>query len=98
MNRDPHDIILVPITTEKSLEEIKRHNRYTFKVDMQANKIEIRRAVEELFDVKVAAVNTIRVRGKKVRMGRFEGKRPDWKKAMVTLKPGYKIEELFAEV
>jgi len=92
MNRRAYDIILAPIETEKSLQGIEANNRYTFKVDIRANKTEIRQAIEEIFNVKVQQVNTMRVRGKKVRMGRFEGKRPDWKKAIVTLKPNYKID------
>ncbi len=92
MNRSAYDIILAPIETEKSLQDIELNNRYTFKVDIRANKTEIRQAIEEIFDVKVEKVNTMRIQGKKVRMGRFEGKRPDWKKAMVTLKPNYKID------
>ena len=66
-------------------------NKVTFKVVPTANKIEIRKAVEEIFKVKVLAVNTCRYEGKKKRLGRYEGKRSDWKKAIVTLAPGEKI-------
>lgn len=97
MSRNPHDIIIKPIETEKSLMEVERNNCYTFKVDVKANKTEIRRAIEELFDVDVVSVNTIRMRGKLTRMGRFEGKKSDWKKAMVTIKPDQKID-IFTEL
>jgi large subunit ribosomal protein L23 len=86
-----HHLIRGPIITEKthSLKEVG--NKVTLRVDLKANKIEIRKAVEEIFKVKVLAVNTIRLRGKKKRVGRTEGVRPDWKKAIVTLAPGEKI-------
>ena len=67
-------------------------NQYLFHVDRRANKIEIKNAIEEIFNVQVTSVRTIRMPGKKKRMGRFEGKRPDWKKAVVTLKEGESIE------
>ena len=66
-------------------------NKYTFIVDPRANKIEIRKAIEDIFDVKVEKVYTMTIKGKKKRMGRFEGRRPNRKKAIVTLKPGHKI-------
>jgi large subunit ribosomal protein L23 len=66
-------------------------NKVTLRVAVKANKIEIRKAVEEIFKVKVLAVNTIRLRGKKKRLGRTEGVRPDWKKAIITLAPGEKL-------
>lgn len=69
-----------------------KNNQYAFVVDSIANKIEIKRAVELKYSVKVLEVNTLTVRGKTKRMGRFAGKRPDWKKAIVTLKAGDKIE------
>lgn len=82
---DPIEIIVRPILTEKmtTLKEI--HNQYAFEVDHRANKIEIKSAIEQRFNVVVTDVRTINVRGKKRRMGRFEGKRPQWKKAIVTL-------------
>ncbi len=82
---DPIEIIVRPILTEKmtTLKEI--YNQYAFEVDHRANKIEIKSAVEQRFNVLVTDVRTINVRGKKRRMGRFEGKRPQWKKAIVTL-------------
>lgn len=66
-------------------------NKYTFIVDRRANKTEIRKAIEDIFDVKVDKVYTMTIKGKKKRMGRFEGRRPNRKKAIVTLKPGHKI-------
>ncbi len=86
-----HHLIRGPIITEKthSLREVA--NKVTLRVDIRANKIEIRKALEELFKVKVLSVNTVRLRGKKKRLGRTEGVRPDWKKAIVTLAPGEKI-------
>lgn len=89
--KNAYDIILKPIITEDSMDRLQS-GRYTFKVAKDANKIEIAKAVEEIFDVKVAKVNTINVKGKAKRMGRFEGYRPDWKKAIVTLEGDKTIE------
>ena len=86
-----HDIIIKPIITEDSMERLQ-NGKYTFKVAKDANKIEIAKAVEDLFDVKVAKVNTISVKGKEKRMGRYTGFRPDWKKAIVTLEGDKTIE------
>jgi large subunit ribosomal protein L23 len=86
-----HHLIKGPVVTEKSHAQKEQANKVTFKVSLDANKIEIRRAIQELFKVKVLAVNTVRLEGKKKRMARSEGKRPDWKKAIVTLAPGEKI-------
>lgn len=91
MNRDVHDIIIRPIITEKTFKAMEKERKYTFKVPIDANKIEIKRAVEEIFKVRVSKVNTIRVRGKPRRLGIYRGRKPDWKKAIVTLAPGYKI-------
>ncbi|MBS5888044.1 MAG: 50S ribosomal protein L23 [Negativicoccus massiliensis] len=88
---DARDILIKPIVTEKST-ALMAEGKYTFKVPLNANKYQIRDAVEEIFNVKVAAVSTMRMEGKKKRMGRFEGKRSDWKKAIVTLKEGETIE------
>jgi large subunit ribosomal protein L23 len=71
---------------------LMEENKYTFVVDLGATKPQIREAVEQIFDVKVEKVNTMRVTGKVRRMGRNEGKRPDWKKAIVTVKEGDRIE------
>ncbi len=86
-----HDIIIKPIITEDSMERLQ-DGKYTFKVAKDANKIEIAKAVEEIFDVKVAKVNTMTVKGKEKRMGRYTGFRPDWKKAIVTLEGDKTIE------
>jgi large subunit ribosomal protein L23 len=88
---DPHVLIERPLITEKSVIGA-RTGKYTFKVHPRANKIEIAKAIEAKFKVKVVKVNTIRVRGKKKRLGRFpQGETPSWKKAIVTLAPGQKI-------
>jgi len=92
--KNPHDIILKPLITEKSTALIEE-NKYTFVVGKNANKIEIKKAVEELFDVEVRAVNTINMKGKKRRVGVHQGYRPDWKKAVVTLQDGSKPIEIF---
>jgi len=91
---EPHEIIIQPIVTEKTERLRTRANQYTFKVKPDANKIEIRRAVEKLFKVKVAKVRVLNYLGKPKRMGVFIGKRSDWKKAIVTLKKGEVIESL----
>jgi large subunit ribosomal protein L23 len=86
-----HHLILGPVITEKTHSLKAVGNKVTLRVAVKANKIEIRKALEELFKVKVLDVNTVRLRGKKKRQGRTEGIRPDWKKAIVTLAPGEKI-------
>ena len=91
---EPHKIIIQPIITEKSERLRQSQNQYTFKVKSDVNKIEIRRAVEKLFNVKVENVRVSNFLGKPKRMGVFAGKRPDWKKAVVVLKKGEKIESL----
>ena len=88
------DIILAPVITEKSMYGVAE-KKYTFKVANDANKIEIAQAVEELFGVSVSKVNTVSVRGRFKRMGRNEGYRPDWKKAIVTLSEDSKAIEFF---
>lgn len=88
---DARDILIKPLVTEKTtalMEECK----YTFRVPLAATKVEIRQAVEQIFKVKVQAVNTMRYEGKMKRLGRTQGRRSDWKKAIVTLKPGETIE------
>lgn len=87
------EILIAPLITEKSTALKNTNNSYTFKVSINANKIEIQKAIEYVFDVNVLDVNTIRQRGKVKRMGRFSGKRADWKKAIVKLKPGDTIAE-----
>ena len=91
---DARDIILAPVITEKSSAALS-DKKYTFRVADGANKIEIAKAVEEIFGVKVAKVNTISMKGKKRRMGRYEGYTSDWKKAVVTLKADSKGIEFF---
>jgi len=85
-------IILKPLVTEKSTDLRVKEDKYAFEVDLKANKPEIKKAVEELFKVNVVEVHTMIVHGKVKRMGRFEGKRPNWKKAIVSLKKGEKID------
>jgi large subunit ribosomal protein L23 len=87
-----HQVIREPHITEKGSLQKEAHNQITFKVDRNANKIEIRRAVESLLKTKVVSVKTMNMQGKKRRLGRSVGKRPDWKKAVVTLAPGENIE------
>lgn len=90
-----YDIIIRPIISENSMEQIA-DRKYTFEVKKNANKIEIKKAIEEVFPgVEVESVNTLNVLGKVKRMGRNEGKRPDWKKAIVKLKEGSKTIEFF---
>ena len=90
-----YDIIKRPIITEQSMEHTEM-KRYTFEVAKTANKIEIAKAVEEIFGVKVAKVNTLNMYGKEKRTGRFPaGRRPSWKKAMVTLTEDSKAIEFF---
>ena len=89
------ETIRQPLITEKSTILRDETGVYCFRADARANKIEIARAVEELFGVKVADVRTAKVKGKKRRMGRFVGKRPDWKKAWIRLAPGSKEIEFF---
>ncbi|MFH1620059.1 MAG: 50S ribosomal protein L23 [bacterium] len=86
------DVLIRPLLTERSVTLKDRENRYSFEVNLMASKPEIRGAVEKLFKVKVRKVCTSVVMGKMHRMGRFEGKRPDWKKAIVTLEKGQKID------
>jgi len=88
--RDPRDIIIKPVVTEKSF-SLLEDNKYTFIVDKRATKTEIRSAVEEIFKVSVLGVNTINVKGKPKRVGKHAGYKADRKKAVVTLKPGQKI-------
>jgi large subunit ribosomal protein L23 len=90
--RDPRQVIVRPLVTEKSMRIKEERNAVTFQVVPDANKVEIRHAVETIFNVKVAQVRTANVRGKLKRMGRFQGRRSSWKKAVVTLAPGHKIE------
>lgn len=80
----PQDIILKPVITERSIDLLPT-GKYTFKVAKDANKVEIAKAVEALFNVEVTKVNTMNCTGRSRRVGRFEGKKADWKKAVVTI-------------
>ncbi|RKD34116.1 50S ribosomal protein L23 [Thermohalobacter berrensis] len=92
--RDPHDIIIKPLITEKSMNDMA-DRKYTFVVDKKANKTEIKNAVEHIFGVKVEKVNTMNMKGKIKRMGLNEGKRADWKKAVIKLTEDSKTIEFF---
>ena len=89
-----HDIIRKPIISETTMEDIA-NKKYTFEVAPNATKVDIKIAVEQVFKVQVANVNTVNCMGKTKRMGVQVGKRPDWKKAIVTLKPDSKTIEFF---
>jgi large subunit ribosomal protein L23 len=95
--KEMYRTIVRPVLSEKA--DLQRDNdaKYTFDVAMDANKLEIRQAVEKIFNVKVDKVNTEVVRGKERRVGRFVGNRPNWKRACVTLKDGFTID-LFGTV
>ena len=95
--KNPHDIIVRPVLTEKSYDQLE-NNKYTFQVAKEANKIEIKNAVEEIFDVTVMKVYTMNMNGKVKRQGRNEGRRPNWKKAIVKLTPDSKSIEFFEGV
>jgi len=82
--REPHEVLIKPIITEKT-SAMMTNKKYTFKVHPDANKIEIKYAVEKVFEVQVADVNTMHVKGKKKRVGAHYGYTSDWKKAVVTL-------------
>jgi large subunit ribosomal protein L23 len=92
MTRSPHDILLKPLLTEKLTSLREKGNKVGFVVRSDANRIEIKRAVEVMLKVRVERVNVMNVRGKTKRLGKFAGKRSDWKKAIVTLKKGEKLE------
>ena len=91
MSLHPAQVLLRPVISEKSYEQITQ-NRYTFKVHPDAHKTQIRQAVEELFDVKVVGVNIVKVQPKPKRRGLTRGTKPGWKKAIVELKQGDTIE------
>ena len=88
-----HSVIRSPSITEKNTTLRSDHNKYVFEVKRESNKKEIKRAVESLFNVKVESVNTMIVKGKRKRMGRFSGYRPNWKKAIVKLAEGQTIDK-----
>jgi len=95
--RDPRSVVRKALITEKGTRLRETRNQYHFEVLRDANKIEIKRAIETIFSVKVDSVRTQQIRGKVRRQGRFVGKQSDWKKAIVTLKPDQKIE-LFEQI
>jgi large subunit ribosomal protein L23 len=95
--RDPRTVVRRALITEKGTVLREVQNQYLFEVQRDANKIDIKRAVEAIFHVKVASVRTQQIMGKVRRQGRFVGKRSDWKKAIVTLQPDQKIE-LFEQI
>ena len=86
-----YQIIKAPIDTEKTNLQKELLNQVSFEVDPGANRVEIKRAVEQIFDVKIKSVKTMNVKGKVKQRGRITGKRKDWKKALVTLMPGHRI-------
>ena len=90
--KDYKSIIKRPLITEKLTTQRETLNRYGFEVDKRANKHDIKHAIEQAFKVKVVEVTTMNVRGKNKRYGRSEGRRPDWKKAIVTVAKDQKIE------
>jgi large subunit ribosomal protein L23 len=90
--KNPRTIIKTPVVSEKGTGLRTDQDKYVFRVEKSANKLEIKRAIEELFKVKVEDVTTMIMYGKPKRLGRSEGRRPDWKKAIVKLKKGETIE------
>ncbi len=92
MTLDLYDIVRIPRITEKGTRLKEQSNVLTFEVRTDANKVQVRKAIEGIFKVKVVDVTTVKISGKKKRMGMREGRRSDWKKAYVTLKPGEKID------
>ena len=89
---DPHQIIIRPVISEKSYNLIETDGQYTFQVDRRANKNQIKRAVQNAFDVSVAKVNTVNVKSKPKRQGLTRGRTATWKKAVVKLAEGERIE------
>jgi large subunit ribosomal protein L23 len=87
-----YDVIIRPLVTEKTSIQKEDYNQVSFEVDKRANRVEIRRAVEKIFNVRVADVRTMQIKGKVKQRGRIVGKRKDWKKAIVKLMPGERID------
>jgi large subunit ribosomal protein L23 len=92
MQKNPRDVVLEPVVSEKSYDLIQFHNTYTFVVDKRANKTEIKQAVADIFDVRVISVNTMNRKGKQKRTGWKVGRRADTKRALVTLADGNSID------
>ncbi len=86
------ELLIAPVITEKGTVLQEKHNQYLFRVAPRANKIQVREAVEKIFKVHVTGVRTVTVHGKMRRLGRSQGRKPSWKKAIVTLKEGETIE------
>jgi large subunit ribosomal protein L23 len=89
---NPYDIVKRPLITEKTSIQKEDYNQISFEVDRKANRVEIKRAVESIFNVNVAIVRTMQVKGKTKQRGRIVGKRRNWKKAVVKLMPGERID------
>jgi large subunit ribosomal protein L23 len=89
---NPYEMIRGPVITEKGTIQKEANNQLTFEVDRKANRVEIRHAIEKVFNVRVEKVRTMQIKGKVKRLGRATGKRRDWKKAVVTLAEGQNIE------
>lgn len=89
--KDEYAIVDYPILSEKGTRLSQKENKYVFRVNRRAGKLEVKRTIEKLYKVRVKHVNTIQVKGKKKRMGAVLGKRPDWKKAVVTLEKGHTL-------
>jgi large subunit ribosomal protein L23 len=91
MSLHPNEVLLAPVVSEKSYEQIETDHKYSFRVHSDAHKTQVRQAVEELFDVHVEAVNIVQVRSKPKRRGMSRGRRPGWKKAIVKIRAGESI-------
>ena len=87
-----YDVLKIPKLTEKTMQLKEEVNQFVFEVDPKANKIQIKESVEKVFKVKVLQVRTMNVRGKKKKLGRHQGRKSNWKKALITLKEGQTIE------
>jgi large subunit ribosomal protein L23 len=92
MNKNSYDIIISPVISEKATHMTEKQNKYVFKVDRRANKLEIKGAIEKIFKVEVTSVNTMNYSGKMKRVRMAQGRTSSWKKAVVTLKKGNKID------
>jgi large subunit ribosomal protein L23 len=92
MSLHPNQILLAPVVSEKSYEQIESNHCYSFRVHPDAHKTQVRQAVEELFDVHVERVNIVQVRSKPKRRGLVKGRKPGWKKAIVQIQAGESIE------
>ena len=94
--RTAYDVIIAPLFTEKMAKLTEKANVVAFRVRPDANKIDIQRAIEQIWKIKVESVRTMNREGKRKRLGRFEGRRPSWKKAIVTLAEGQSIPDFMA--